>query len=353
MSKALPATFRKIVVQKISQNFREATQIVETKWVEPGKGSVTVKNHWVGINASDINYTAGRYDPSVKVPFDCGFEGVGEVVAVGPGCTSNVSVGQAVGYSAYGAFSEYTTLPENYALPIPVIRPELLSYLVSGLTAAISLEKVGEIRRGEKVLVTAAAGGTGQFAVQWAKAHGCHVIGTCSSDEKVEFLKSIGCDRPINYTKENFGKVMKEEYPKGVDVVYESIGGEMFETCVNSLAIRGRLITIGFITGYEKDAGFVPLKTSTPALISKLLTKSASVRGFFLMQYMRDYPEFLVKLLTLQKEGKLKPAYDNGQTSPQGPFKGLQAIPHAIDYLYSKKNVGKIVVDVRDTSSKL
>lgn len=100
-----------------------------------------------------------------------------------------------------GAFSEYLILPERLAIPIPNLDPGFVPLIVSGMTASISLEKVGELKSGEKVLITAAAGGTGQFAVQLAKLAGCHVIGTCSTDEKVAFLKTLGCDRPINYKK--------------------------------------------------------------------------------------------------------------------------------------------------------
>ena len=352
MSKILPSTFRKYVVQKISPNFRDAVKLVTATFSKPENNEIVVKNRYVGINASDINYTAARYDANVKPPFDCGFEGVGEVVATGPGC-SKISVGQAVGYSKFGAFSEYTTLKEDLALPLPSVQPEFISYMVSGLTAAIALDKVGEVKPGEKVLVTAAAGGTGQFAVQWAKNIGCHVVGTCSSDEKVEFLKSIGCDRPINYSKENLKTVLKEEYPKGFDVIYECVGADVFDTCVNSLATKGRLILIGFVAGYESAAGFVPLKTATPALVSKLITKSASIRGFFVFHFARNAVEYLGKIAQLHQEGKLVCAVDNGKNSPTGPFKGLDSIPNAVEYLYSKKNVGKIFVDLQEGQSKL
>lgn len=349
---SLPATFRKLVVQKITPNFRQAVKLVEASLPKPGQGEIVVKNRYVGINASDVNYVAARYDTSLQVPFDCGFEGVGVVVATGPGC-SRVKIGQAVGYTKFGAFAEYTMLSEKMALPLPGVEPEFVSYLVSGLTAAIAMEKVGEVKPGETVLVTAAAGGTGQFAVQWAKQLGCKVIGTCSTDDKVEFLKSIGCDRPINYKKEDLKSVMKKEFPKGVDVIYESIGGEVFDICVNSLSRKGRLIVIGFIAGYENQAGFVPLKTSTPALMSKLLMKSASVRGFFLEHYRKDYVEYLGKIAKLHMEGKITCTCDNGQNHSTGPFKGVASITEAVEYMYTGKNVGKIVVDIETEQSKL
>lgn len=101
--------------------------------------------------------------------------------------------------------------------------------------------------------VTAAAGATGLFAVQLAKLAGNHVIATCSSDDKAEVLKKLGCDRVINYKKENLHTTLKKEYPKGIDIVYESVGGDTFTTCVRNLAQFGRLIIIGAISQYQES----------------------------------------------------------------------------------------------------
>ena len=171
------------------------------------------------------------------------------------------------------------------------------------MTASISLEKYGNLKPGRKVLVTAAAGGTGQFAVQLAKLAGCHVIGTCSNAEKVEMLRKLGCDRPINYKKEDFKSVLKSEYPKGIDVIYESVGGEVFNNCVKNLAVGGRLILIGFITSYQ-DSNFA-LRPSLP-LYQILLSKSASVQGFFLNNHLRDIPSHMAKMVELYLNEKLK-----------------------------------------------
>lgn len=148
----------------------------------------------------------------------------------------------------------------------------MLPLMVSGLTASLSLEHVGRMSSGETVLVTAAAGATGSFAVQLAKLNSNHVIGTCSSDEKATFLKSLGCDRVVNYRKENLNEVLKSEYPKGVDLVYECVGGEMYETCVKNLAVKGRIIIIGMISGYEDQSTWT--------------TKGDSKLRFFIFYYL-------------------------------------------------------------------
>lgn len=342
----LPQLYKKLVAVSLSNRFREAVRVETAIIPTPASGELLVRNKYAGVNASDINWTAGRYLPGIQPPFDTGFEGLGVVVRTGEGCGAH-KTGDAVIYMHNGAFSNYFLVPAKRAFPVPKCDPHFLTFLVSGMTASIALEKVGEVKSGDTVLVTAAAGGTGQFAVQLAKLAGCHVIGTCSTDEKVEFLRSLGCDRPINYKKERLGEVLKTEYPNGVDVVYESVGGEIFNTCVKNLAVRGRLIIIGFISSYTTTFSTRP---NLP-LYSILLSKSASIRGFFLEHYFSEIPSHFSTLAKLYSAGKLAPAVDMGQSSPGGVFKGVESVVDAVDYLYSGKSAGKVVVDLDPQNS--
>ncbi|XP_072047780.1 prostaglandin reductase-3-like [Amphiura filiformis] len=343
-ARLLPKTFRRLMVTRLSPNFREAVEMQTAPMEEPGPSEVLVKTRYVGINASDINHSTGRYNPTQKPPFGAGLEGIGEIVGIGKDVKS-LRVGQGVMYMKFGAFSEYSVLPATHAMPVPDIRPEFLSLLVSGMTADLSLREVGRMKEGETVLITAAAGGTGQFAVQLAKLAGCHVIGTCSTQSKVEFLKSIGCDRPVNYTQEKLADVLRKEYPKGIDVVYETVGGEMFETCVKALANRGRLIVIGYISGYQSDVGFNPSGFGS-TLAPRLLQKSASVCGFLMFHYADKYGESLTRLGTLMASGALKVQVDNGKNHTKRQLKGLEEIFDGVDYLYSRKSEGKIYIDL-------
>lgn len=345
---SIPSTMRKLVVTKLSPNFREAVSAQTVAVPTPGDADLLVRNRFVGINASDINYSSGRYDPSVKPPFDAGFEGIGEVVGLGLSASSRYTVGDTVAYFGSGAFAEYTVVPAKETVPVPAVRPEFLTLLVSGATAYIALKRLGDLAKGETVLVTAAAGGTGQFAVQFAKQAGCHVIGTCSSNEKAGFLKSIGCDRPINYASENLAKTLKKEYPKGVDVIYESVGGSVLEVAVNSLANKGRLIVIGLISGYQSQSGIPPFRGET--LPVKLLQKSASMRGFFLPHFLSDYREALSSMMQMFANGKLVCEVDCGDLAQEGKFVGLESVYRAVDYMYAGKNVGKVVVEVTPPS---
>ncbi|XP_062394377.1 prostaglandin reductase 3-like [Sardina pilchardus] len=349
---SIPSSMKKLVVMKLSQNFRSAVSLQTVPVPTPGDGDLLVRNRFVGINASDINYSAGRYDPSVKPPFDAGFEGIGEVVGLGLSASGHYTVGDSVAYFSEGAFADYTVIPAKKVVPVPSAKPEYLTMLLSGATAHIALRRLGDLTAGETVLVTAAAGGTGQFAVQFAKKAGCHVVGTCSSDEKAGFLKTIGCDRPINYKSEDLADTLRKEYPQGIDVVYESVGGGIFDLSVNALANKGRLIVIGFISGYQSPSGMGQISGAT--LPVKMLKKSASLRGFFLPHFLSDYKESLKDMMTLFAKGQLVCEVDMGDMDAEGRFVGLESVFRAVDYMYAGKNLGKVVVELTPTvESKL
>jgi hypothetical protein len=344
-SEGLPTTFKKLIVKQYTNTFREGVEVVVTPLVAPGPGQVLVKSKYAGINASDVNWVAGRYTPGIPVPIDSGLEGLGEVVAVGPDC-QYLKPGQAVAHLEKRSFGEYLVLDEKSAIPVPSAKAEYVPLLISGLTAAISLDKVADLKPKDVVLVTAAAGGLGQFAIQWAKNVGCHVIGVTSSLEKVSFIRSLGCDRAIDYNAENLAAVLKAEYPKGVDVVYETIGGETFQTCLGALTTKGRLLTIGMISSYTGENLGETFTIQTSQLIGSLILRSLSVRGFFLPDYAADIPEYIGKLVKLYDEGKLKSLVDLGENDPTGKFKGVESVPRAVEYMFARKNLGKVVVEL-------
>ena len=327
-------TYRKLVATTFSTDFREAAEIVEEPLPEPKPHEVVIRNHYAAVNATDVNIAAGRYEPGAELPLDLGVEATGRVVKTGNE-VRNLETGDAVVTSNVGGgYREYQVVRSSAAMKIDEPTPEALSIVVSGLTASIALDEVGEMHRGETVLITAAAGGTGQYAVQLAKRAGNHVIGTCGTDEKAAFLESLGCDHPINYNKEDVGAVLKADYPSGINLIYESVGGPLFDTCVDALARYGRLLSIGFISEYIEGVEAV----THPRIYAKLLPKSASVRGFFLPHYAEHFEEHMQRLMKLQKSGALKVAID------ETVFEGLDSVVDAVEYLHSGQSHGKVVV---------
>ncbi len=329
----LPKTYRKVIAQQFDKNFRAASRIVEADLTPPAPGFLTVKTHYTGVNATDVNISAGSYTPGRQPPIDLGGETIGEVVMVGEGVT-DFQPGDTVAVNGLGGYTEYYTARSRHAIHVPQSSPEVLSLVLSGATASIGLSLTGEMRSGETVLVTAAAGGTGQFAVQLAKLAGNHVIGTCGSDEKADLLRQLGCDRVVNYKTEDLGAVLDAEYSRGIDLIYESVGRAMFDTCLDHLAIFGRLVIIGYITEYLDT----PEVVSSPRVYYKLLGKSASLRSMFLPHFIRKVPEHLATLLDLYQTGKLQVTVDPKE------FVGVESVVNAVEYLHTGKSSGKVVV---------
>lgn len=345
----LPKDYKKLSVYTLSNKFRAATKIVSVPLNPVKRGHVLVKYAYAGVNASDVNFTAGHYFRSKqealsKIPFDAGLEGVGIVAAIGEGVNrADLDVGTPVATLRFGCFTEFSEVPSSQAIPVPAATPEVVSMLTSGLTALLGLEQAGTMRTGETVLITAAAGGTGQFAVQLAKLAGNKVVATCGGAAKASLLSKLGADRVIDYKKEDVSEVLKKEFPKGVDLVYESVGGDMFQTCLNALGMFGRLVIIGMVSQYQ--SGEVWEQSVHPAICEKLLWKSQTLVGFFLIHYANKWREALQRLYNLYNEGKLQVAVDPTL------FSGLEAIADAVDYLHSGRSIGKIVVQIQPQSS--
>ncbi|KAK2077140.1 hypothetical protein QBZ16_004774 [Prototheca wickerhamii] len=343
VGQCLVVRLRAVAVHTLSNDFRAATRL--ESWPLPAtvpKESVIVRTAYAGVNASDVNYSSGRYHKSVAearaaLPYVAGFEAVSVIAAVGEG-VRGYRVGDAVATMEAGNFSEFAVVPARALHRVPSPRPEFLALLTSGLTASIGLQEAGRLRRGETVLVTAAAGGTGQFVVQLAKRMGCHVIATVGSADKADLVRSLGADRAIDYRREDVKAVLRKEYPRGVDVVWESIGGDMFATCVNALATSGRLIVIGAMSQYKAEGGWQP--QPHVGLPEKLLARNATVVGFFLPVYTHLMKDHLARLTRDYTDGKLRIVMDERR------FEGVEQVPDAVDRLQSGKSAGKVYIRI-------
>jgi len=333
----LPATYRKLVATRHGKDYHSITEVVEVPLEQPGPGKVLIKNAYAGVNASDINITSGAYGGLPPLPMDLGVEAVGTVVAIGDG-VNGVSVGDAVMYLHRGAYGEYNTLGEKHLYRLPAVSPEALPLIASGVTAAVGLNKFGEMKSGDVVLVTGAAGGTGQFAVQLAKLAGNHVIAVVGSDDKEGVVRALGADRVINYRKEDLNTVLRAEYPKGIDLIYECIGGKTFDACVDNLAVLGRLLVVGYISEYQGQ----PEPVLQPRIYTKLLWKSASIRGFISSAYPDVQRAETLRLIELWHQGKLKSLVEDAE------FRGPEGVGAALDHLYSGTSIGKVIVKMGD-----
>ncbi|MEH2442590.1 zinc-binding dehydrogenase [Nostoc sp.] len=328
-------TYKKLIAKQLNQDFKSAIEIVEVPISQPGASEVLIKNQFAGINGGFDTLLCRGDVPYLNLipPFDLGVEAVGEVIAMGEN-VKDFQIGDAVITTARGGgYREYQVIDANLAVKVREATPEVLTLIPTGVSALVALEQVGEMKSNEVVLVTAAAGGTGHIAVQLAKLAGNHVIGTCSSEAKAKLLKELGCDRIINYHTENLNQVLKQEYPNGINLIFDCVGKTVFDTCVENLAVRGRLVVVGFISEYAKSIEQV----TQPRLYHQLFWKAASVRGFLMPHYKEYMPETRDRLLNLFYSKKLKVAVDPTQ------FNSIESIPAAVEYLLSGKNCGKVV----------
>lgn len=345
---SIPRVGRKIVVYKKSHKFREASRIEQYRIAMPTPpGHVLVKNMYCGVNASDVNFSAGKYhNGNPPLPMDAGFEGVGVVVA------GDAPRGQPVAFLQYGGFAEYVQIPRTRCFKAFEASPEIVALLTSGLTASIALEQSAKVTPSDTVLITAAAGGTGQFFVQLAKRAGAYVIATCGSDEKAHMLKhDLGADVVINYKTQDVGEALKKIHRR-ISLVIELVGGDMFDTALKALDIGGRLVIIGAMSQYSSGWNKPHASQGLP---ERLLTKNQSMIGFFLLNYASHFQRHFDMLQKLYQQGELKVSIDSKAFIT---CQGIDGIYNAIDLLQSGASRGKVVVklltkDPTISSSKL
>lgn len=329
-------TYKKLVVKQFSSDFQSAIAIEEVPIPTPNAGEILIRNKFAGVNAGFDTLLCQGNVPYVNLtpPFDLGVEAVGEVVAIGEAVT-DFQVGDAVATTVRGGgYREYQLISAHLAVKVSEAIPEILTLMPTGISALVALEQAGEMRSQETVLVTAAAGGTGHIAVQLAKLAGNHVIGTCGSEAKAQLLQELGCDRVINYHQEDLNAVLQQEYPNGINLVFDCVGGTVFDTCLDHLAVRGRLVTVGFISEYAK----VPQALPQPRIYHKLFWKAASVRAFLMPHYAEHMAAARDRLLELFYTHQIHVAIN------PTPFHGIESIPIAVQCLLGGQNVGKVVV---------
>ncbi len=217
---------------------------------DPGPGQVRVRNTAVGLNFVDIYQRNGLYP--MQLPFTLGSEGAGVVEAVGPK-VKEFKAGDRVAYSSpLGAYAEVLLRPADRLVKIPagVDDKAAAAMMLKGLTAQYLIRRTYRVKKGDTILMHAAAGGVGQILCQWAKHLGATVIGTVGSDEKAELAKKAGCKHVIVLAREKFAERVKEiTKGKGVPVVYDGIGKDTFMDSLDCLQPMGLMASFGNASG--------------------------------------------------------------------------------------------------------
>jgi NADPH2:quinone reductase len=250
----------------------------------PGEGQVRVRSTAVGLNFVDTYQRSGLYQ--LPLPFTLGSEGAGVVDAVGPK-VRELKVGDRVAYSGpLGAYAEVLLRPADRLVKIPagVDDKTAAAMMLKGLTAHYLIRRTYRVKKGDTILMHAAAGGVGQILCQWAKALGATVIGTVGSDEKAVLAKKAGCKHVIVTSRENFVERVKAiTKGKGVPVVYDGVGKDTFMGSLDCLSPLGLLASFGNASGAvtQFNPGVLAQKGSLfltrPTLITYTATREALV----------------------------------------------------------------------------
>lgn len=306
----------------------------EVENLRPKTKEILVEVKACGLNFPDTLIIQGLYQFKPELPFTPGSDVAGIVKEVGEG-VSHLKVGQEVfGFVPHGALAEEVLVPSNACFPKPpqMDFPIAASFLMAYGTSYHALKDRGLLSKGETLLVLGASGGVGLAAVELGKLMGAKVIAAASTDEKLALCKEYGADETINYTTQDLKATIKEiTEGKGVDVVYDPVGGAYSEAALRGTAWNGRYLVVGFAAG---DIPKIPLNLP--------LLKGASIVGVFWGAFtMRNSKANMQNTMTLMQwyaEGKLKPhihaIYDLADTSK------------ALEEMTKRKVKGKLIVQI-------
>ena len=309
----------------------ESLQIREIDTPQPGPGEVRVRVLAAGVNFPDLLIVQGLYQLKPPLPFTPGAELAGEVLALGEG-VRHLQVGQKViGFSGLGAFAEQAVLPAAQCLPLPegMDAGVAAGFLLAYGTSWHALRDRLALQAGETLLVLGAAGGVGLAAVEIAAAIGARVIAVASSESKRALCRAHGAAEAIGY--EGLRDELKRlTAGRGVDAVYDAVGGEVAEPAIRAMAWRGRYAVVGFASGAIPS---IPLNL--------LLLKGSSLVGVFWGEWVKREPKAwaagLAELLGWLREGRLKPLVSARYALAEAPL-GLRA-------LAERQASGKLVIE--------
>jgi NADPH-dependent curcumin reductase len=298
----------------------------------PREGEVLVKNLWLSLDP----YMRGRmsdaksYVKGVEIGEVMVGQTVGEVLdSKNPQLKKGDKVLTQLGWQQYGVTKEAMRVDEG--------RAPLSYYLgligMPGMTAYFGLKEIGQPKAGETVVVSAASGAVGSVVGQLAKLWGCRAVGIAGGREKCDYVtRELGFDACIDYKAGNVSRDLKEACPKGVDVYFENVGGEMLDTLLRNMNVFSRIIVCGLIAEYSATQPY-GLK-----MIRSVLVNRIKMQGMIVFDWQDRYKEALVALGTYYAQGKLK--------YRESVIEGIENAPQGLIGLLKGKNFGKQLVKV-------
>jgi NADPH2:quinone reductase len=299
---------------------------------KPGSGQVVVSVKACGVNFPDTLIIQGKYQFKPELPFSPGGEVAGVIKEIGDGVTRVKPGDRVIAFNTWGGFAEEMVVDADRTIPMPAgmdFIPASAFVLTYG-TSYHALKDRADIKAGETLLVLGAAGGVGLAAIQLGKAMGARVIAAASSEAKLKVCRDNGADELINYGSEDLrARVKAITAGKGVDVVYDPVGGPYSEPALRDMAWKGRFLVVGFAAG---DIPKVPLNLT--------LLKGCSIVGVFWGAFTKNEPEHNREnnweLMAMYAAGKIKPHIH--ATYP------LERAAEALNEVLNKRVTGKMVL---------
>jgi NADPH-dependent curcumin reductase CurA len=316
---------------------------VEEPVRDPGPGEVLIKTLYLSLDPAMRGWmNEGRsYVPPVGIGDVMRAGGAGRVIA---SQNPAFSVGDHV-TGILGA-QEYALMNADAAKGLTKVDPKLVPLPVyvgalglTGLTAYFGLLEVGQIKAGDTVVISGAAGATGMVAGQIAKIKGCRAVGIAGGPEKCSYLtKDLGFDAAIDYKNENVAEALHKHCPQGVNVYFDNVGGEILDTVLAQIARGARVVICGAISQYNNTT---PIKG--PSNYLALLINSARMEGFIVFNYAARYGEAAREMAGWMMAGKLK--------SKEDIVEGFQTFPDTLLKLFRGENFGKLMIKVAEDSN--
>ncbi len=304
-------------------------------------GEILVKQHYVSLDPAMRGWMndSKSYIEPMAIGSVMRAGAVGEVVAVNN--NPNFKAGDYV--AGFGGVQQYAALDgENSRIIDPKLAP-LPTYLstlgMTGMTAYFGILDVGKIKEGDIVVVSGAAGAVGSIVGQIAKIKGCRVIGIAGGKEKCKYiLEELGFDAAIDYKNEDVKTRLKEECPKGLDVYFDNVGGEILDIALSRLRMHARIVICGAISQYNNKTA-----VKGPSNYLSLLVNRATMQGMVVFDYAKRYGEAARDMGAWLAEGKLKGKEDI--------YEGIENFPQTFQRLFSGEKLGKLVLKVVEDES--
>jgi len=311
----------------------QALQLVEVDEPRPEPGEVVIEVRAAALNFFDILLCRGEYQERPELPFTPGGEISGTVLETGDG--ADLQIGRRVIATPplpRGGYADKVAVPESSVFPIPESMPfeEAAALPITYQTGHVALHHRAQLESGETVLVHAGAGGVGSAAIQIAKSTGARVIATAGGPEKVIVCKELGAEIAVEYREENFIEVVKGATEgRGADVIFDPVGGDVFDGSRRCVAFEGRIVVIGFAGGRIAEAP-----------TNHILVKNYSVVGMHWGLYTRVMPD-----LVRSTHEELVDLYEAGEIDPLiSEIASFEQLPEALKLLGGRDTYGKIIV---------